>query len=593
MSRPDSRSISSVRRRLSSVLLVAAVATGLVAVSSGSVSAEFDTVTTLTPSNPGAYSNRVDDVSCVSTSFCMSVGYGQQTSNMMDPVDTFLTKWDGGSWSLVSTSGWPTGFRPNDIACGTTTSCLVTGGVSSFDQATQSLVLTPYLMLWNGSVISQVTLPTETRTLNAASCASGTFCLVVGDTSETPKRKSLVLKWNGTTLTRESSSFFSGDYHQFMMDVDCDTSMRCVGITRIELGGGNYAGEVLDRGAVAGMWSRLSGRSDSLTNLETVDCQPGELGLCAIVGTTDNYARGGLLYDLGGDMANKFRNVSFPVVPSGGLTNAVTGLKMACVSITRCLLIGDFMIEVGTTMSYAAVWNGSTWTRLTTESGVGGASINDLSCPTASQCIAVGSGKTTSGMMAPRAAMAWFIRDAAQVAAPSATTAAPTTTGAPTTTAAPATTVAPVAGAPTTTTTTLPAPALAVVQALPTASTPIVTDTSISTGEAITVSFGGFTPFEYVQLIVASTPQVIGSGYANAQGVVTISGNLPANLTSGNHTLAVYAPVSGVGFSQPITVSQPTLPATGSDEQSRLYVVALMLLVGGLLVRRTRIIERS
>ncbi|MFN5603803.1 MAG: hypothetical protein ACK49V_04535, partial [Actinomycetes bacterium] len=126
---------------------------------------------------------------------------------------------------------------------------------------------------------------------------------------------------------------------------------------------------------------------------------------------------------------------------------------------------------------------------------------------------------------------------------------------------APATTAAPVAGAPTTTTTTLPAPALAVVQALPTASTPIVTDTSISTGEVITVSFGGFTPFEYVQLIVASTPQVIGSGYANAQGVVTISGNLPASLTSGNHTLAVYAPVSGVGFSQPITVSQPTLPA--------------------------------
>ena len=116
-------------------------------------------------------------------------------------------------------------------------------------------------------------------------------------------------------------------------------------------------------------------------------------------------------------------------------------------------------------------------------------------------------------------------------------------------------------------------------------------DTTISTGEAITVSVGGFTPFEYVQLIVASTPQVIGSGYADAQGVVTISGNLPATLASGNHTLAVYAPVSGVGFSQPITVSQPTLPATGSNDQDRLFVVALMLLVGGLLVRRTRFIK--
>jgi LPXTG-motif cell wall-anchored protein len=108
----------------------------------------------------------------------------------------------------------------------------------------------------------------------------------------------------------------------------------------------------------------------------------------------------------------------------------------------------------------------------------------------------------------------------------------------------------------------------------------------LSTGGEVTVTFGGFTPFEYVQLIIASTPQVIGSGYANAQGFVTISGNLPATLGSGSHTLAVYAPVSGVGFSQPITVSQPLLPATGSNDQDRLLLVALMLLVGGLLVRR-------
>jgi LPXTG-motif cell wall-anchored protein len=137
------------------------------------------------------------------------------------------------------------------------------------------------------------------------------------------------------------------------------------------------------------------------------------------------------------------------------------------------------------------------------------------------------------------------------------------------------------------TTTTVPPPALATIQALPVAPTPIVADATISRGEEITVSFGGFTPFEFVQLIVASTPQVIGSGYANAQGVVTLSGNLPSNLASGNHTLAVFAPVSGVGFTQPITVSQPLLPATGSDGQNNLYVIAMLLFVLGLVVRRT------
>ena len=156
-----------------------------------------------------------------------------------------------------------------------------------------------------------------------------------------------------------------------------------------------------------------------------------------------------------------------------------------------------------------------------------------------------------------------------------------TTTPAVTTTVPATTTTVPA------TTTTVPPPALATVQALPVAPTPIVADATISTGEEITVSFGGFTPFEFVQLIVASTPQVIGSGYANAQGVVTLRGNLPSNLASGNHTLAVFAPVSGVGFTQPITVSQPLLPATGSDGQNNLYVIAMLLFVLGIVVRRT------
>ena len=143
----------------------------------------------------------------------------------------------------------------------------------------------------------------------------------------------------------------------------------------------------------------------------------------------------------------------------------------------------------------------------------------------------------------------------------------------------------------TTTSTTVAPPSESVVASLPRAETPLVSDNSLSSGGEVTVTFSGFTPFEYVQLIVASTPQVIGSGYADAQGAVTITGNLPASLGSGSHTLAVYAPESGIGFSQPITVSQPKLPATGSNDQDRLLVVAMMLLFGGLLVRRRGLVK--
>ena len=165
-------------------------------------------------------------------------------------------------------------------------------------------------------------------------------------------------------------------------------------------------------------------------------------------------------------------------------------------------------------------------------------------------------------------------------ATPTTTTVAPTTT---TTTVAPTTTttVAPTTTttvAPTTPTTTVAPPAESVVVALPLANTPLVADNSFAAGGEVSVTFSGFVPGEFVQLIVASTPQVIGSGYANAQGVVTLSGNIPAGLAVGNHTLAVYAPVSGIGFKQPISVEALTLPATGSSQ--RLWPF-MMILFGG------------
>ena len=148
------------------------------------------------------------------------------------------------------------------------------------------------------------------------------------------------------------------------------------------------------------------------------------------------------------------------------------------------------------------------------------------------------------------------------------------TTTTTTTTVAPTTTTVVVA-----TTTTVAPPSVAVVAALPLTKTPLVANKPLSAGGEVSVTFSGFIPGEFVQLIVASTPQVIGSGYANSKGVVTLTGKIPDGLTTGNHTLAVYAPVSGIGFKQPIAITSRTLPATGSSLQ--LWPIAMVLLFGG------------
>ena len=106
----------------------------------------------------------------------------------------------------------------------------------------------------------------------------------------------------------------------------------------------------------------------------------------------------------------------------------------------------------------------------------------------------------------------------------------------------------------------------------------------------MTMTFGGFVPGELVQLILAPTPRVIASGYADSKGFITLSGDIPPSLVSGDHSLALYAPVSGIGIRQPITVVKTikTLPQTGSSTQSNVPLSAAVLMVGVLFVAYAR-----
>jgi LPXTG-motif cell wall-anchored protein len=123
------------------------------------------------------------------------------------------------------------------------------------------------------------------------------------------------------------------------------------------------------------------------------------------------------------------------------------------------------------------------------------------------------------------------------------------------------------------------------------------TTTGLAAGGSITATYSGFVPFETVQLVVASTPTVIATGTADAKGSVTITGNLPAGLANGAHTLSLFAPVSGVGVKStitlgatetttttpavttvPVTVAANTLPATGSDSDQLPFAIGLLAL---------------
>ena len=139
--------------------------------------------------------------------------------------------------------------------------------------------------------------------------------------------------------------------------------------------------------------------------------------------------------------------------------------------------------------------------------------------------------------------------------------------------------------------------------------TDIVSDGNLRRGDSVTVLYRGFNASEMVLLMLASNPVVIGSANADANGNVSITGIIPSSADIGNHHLVLYAPVSGFGASQAVTVAASasggttsanstgsgsgsttvdpsSLPATGRSDTPA--VVALFVLVAGFLAMRLR-----
>jgi len=162
------------------------------------------------------------------------------------------------------------------------------------------------------------------------------------------------------------------------------------------------------------------------------------------------------------------------------------------------------------------------------------------------------------------------------------TTTAPTTTAPPTTTPSiPTTTVAPDGPPPA-----VVAPSSAQIALTPTEDWEIFPPTVIS-GQTFEVALGGFTPGEWVYAYVASEPTLVGAARADATGTVRLSLEIPA--LSGQHSLVLYEPSSGLMKRQALDIVVPALPRTGGHPAGWPIGLALTMFGVLLLVASARI----
>jgi hypothetical protein len=236
--------------------------------------------------------------------------------------------------------------------------------------------------IWNGSKWTAVDPPaTPHFYFTHVSCASATFCMTVGDFFGPSA------DWNGRTWTELPTPMPSGSTTFNLAGVSCTKPSYCIAA-------GVYAtdphGELLQTEAEAWnghRWAQISSpvhNQESTFNAVTCILRQG----CMAVG---NY---GTKPDAGYNIAARYSGGHWQPtrIPGGhgygaGLDNGVSGpTDVSCASASSCMAVGSYLS--GPEYSLADVWNGQTWrlTKLNWQAG----GVADASCTSSVNCIAVG-----------------------------------------------------------------------------------------------------------------------------------------------------------------------------------------------------------
>jgi hypothetical protein len=553
-------------------------------------------------------------VSCSSVGNCTAVG---QYMNASGRKVGFTISSANGSWGQPLSVNFGNGAaqqHPNyadadllDVTCPTDGNCTAVGYFRDLSNHHKAFAITMSNGTWGLPVVADMTSIPGGETwaqFNSVSCPSVGNCTAVGQ-HETPGGYIVAFTMtstNGTWAIPEDVTF-SGSMAQqtepdaWLNSVSCSSPGNCTAVGYFSPDW-DYDYYALIVTSTNGSWAhaQIVTYNATLPNtrfeeLRDVSCtSPGN---CTAVGYYHDATNRATPFTVTStnDALATAQTISFPAGLQSNDPNALLQ-SVSCWSAGNCTAVGRYRYDQSLFEGFSMTSIDGTWgpVRVATASiaNPNGARVFELfsvACGSTGLCTVGGRVRNASGSMEA------FTMRSADAPPPAPSVAPPVIFVPPPATQTPTSTTV----VPSPPSTTLPAPSLAEVESLPSAPQPIIAVSSVSSGESVVVSYGGFTPFEYVQLVVASTPQVIGAGYADAQGVVTISGNVPSNLSPGRHTLAVFAPVSGLGFRQPITVSTPSLPVTGYDGGVDLQVALWAVTLGlvALWFARRRLLNRS
>lgn len=326
-------------------------------------------------------------VSCTSSSQCMAVGSRVTTGTR---TDTLAQAWSGGRWHVLTTPN-PKAARTSyldEVSCRSASWCMAVGSSTSKAHGTAALA-----QAWNGSrwrlTTSAVPSGARASELFDISCSSRSSCVAVGDyTARSGARRPFSQHWTGTGWRRLSTPDAARARSGILDGVECRAS-RCMAV-----GFAQTSSNPLQSIGLAQAWNGHSWRVLSFpdpagtlfADVQDVSCAPPA---CVAVGfseTSGQQARS--LAELW--QAGKWRLLKGPdKAPAGVILDGVS-----CPATTSCVAVGLRPTGSAAGDALAAqAWNGRRWRTMRTPDPVLaiGSFLNQVSCPSAGRCLAVGS----------------------------------------------------------------------------------------------------------------------------------------------------------------------------------------------------------
>ncbi len=324
-------------------------------------------------------------VSCFSTSSCVAVG--QRSATAQGPGGTLAEKWNGTKWSVV-TSPDPAGSdgaRLDGVTCTAAKSCLAVGNYADASHDTL-----PMAEQWNGTAWSLVTVPAPAGTtdayLEAVACSSATNCFAVGGSMDS----TLTERWSGSAWSIVPSPNPNPSKPNVLSGVACPSASLCwaVGYTFP----GDFSGSLTEK------WN-----GTKWAVVHTPSSSAGELIGDACSSTTDCVSAGigNGLFATGQLWNGTTWAKAVPKKPSGATETQLDGVSCPTGG-AACESTGDFS-NSSTSGALAEGWDGTAWALQSTPaiSGSTFATLESVSCTTASNCWAVGVSDTSSGASSP------------------------------------------------------------------------------------------------------------------------------------------------------------------------------------------------